>query len=372
VARLVIEADGGSRGNPGPAGYGAVVRDWGSGEVLREVAGSVGVATNNVAEYRGLIAGLSAAADLDPGADVEVRMDSKLVVEQMSGRWKVKHTDMRVLAGEAAELVRKFPSVRFVHVRREFNSHADRLANEAMDAAADGRAWAPRNGSPAPVTAPAVATPAGPPSGWLAGRRLAATLLLARHGATELSAQSRFCGVTDLPLTERGRAQAERLASAVSSIRPAAVVSSPLRRAVETADAVGRRCGSKVEVVEELRETDFGAWEGLTVEEVAAGWPDELARWRADPRHPAPTGESFAQTAERVASARARIVAENPGGAVVVVSHVTPLKALVCWGLGLGMDALFRLHLDVASLSWLDVLDDGTGLLRRLNDVAHL
>ncbi|HEX5511009.1 MAG TPA: reverse transcriptase-like protein, partial [Actinomycetales bacterium] len=95
--RLIVEADGGSRGNPGPAGYGALVRDAATGEVLFEIGESIGTATNNVAEYRGLIAGLRAAADIDPGASVEVRMDSKLVVEQMTGRWKIKHEDMRRL-----------------------------------------------------------------------------------------------------------------------------------------------------------------------------------------------------------------------------------------------------------------------------------
>src|SRR5256885_16294042 len=101
--RLVVEADGGSRGNPGPAGYGAVVRDAATGEVLAEVSDSLGRATNNVAEYSGLIAGLKAAAGVARGADVEVRMDSKLVVEQMSGRWQIKHPAMRPLAAKARE-----------------------------------------------------------------------------------------------------------------------------------------------------------------------------------------------------------------------------------------------------------------------------
>ena len=99
--QLVVEADGGSRGNPGPAGYGALVRDAQTGELLTEIAESLGRATNNVAEYSGLVAGLRAAADLAPGADVEVRMDSKLVVEQMSGRWQIKHPDLRPLAAAA-------------------------------------------------------------------------------------------------------------------------------------------------------------------------------------------------------------------------------------------------------------------------------
>ena len=133
--RLVVEADGGSRGNPGPAGYGAVVRDAATGDVLAEVSESIGRATNNVAEYSGLIAGLRAAAAITRDADVEVRMDSKLVVEQMSGRWQIKHPDMRPLAAKARETARGLGRVSYTWVPRARNAHADRLANQAMDAA---------------------------------------------------------------------------------------------------------------------------------------------------------------------------------------------------------------------------------------------
>ena len=133
--RLAVEADGGSRGNPGPAGYGAVVIDPGTDEVLAERAEGLGVTTNNVAEYRGLIAGLRAAQELG-AIDVEVRMDSKLVVEQMSGRWQVKHPAIQPLAREAAELVAEIGQVAFRWVPRERNRRADALANQAMDAQA--------------------------------------------------------------------------------------------------------------------------------------------------------------------------------------------------------------------------------------------
>ncbi len=133
--KLIVEADGGSRGNPGPAGYGAVVLDPATEEVLAERAEGLGVATNNVAEYQGLIAGLRAARELG-ATDVEVRMDSKLVVEQMSGRWKVKHPAMQPLAREAAALVRDIGRVSFGWVPRERNRRADALANQAMDAQA--------------------------------------------------------------------------------------------------------------------------------------------------------------------------------------------------------------------------------------------
>ncbi len=133
--KLVMEADGGSRGNPGPAGYGAVVLDAATGKVLAERQGGLGIATNNVAEYQGLIAGLRAAIELG-ATDVEVRMDSKLVVEQMSGRWQVKHPAMKPLAQEAGRLVREIGSVRFGWIPRARNSRADALANRAMDAQA--------------------------------------------------------------------------------------------------------------------------------------------------------------------------------------------------------------------------------------------
>ena len=134
--RLLIEADGGSRGNPGAAGYGAVVRDAATGEVLAEVSESIGRATNNVAEYSGLLAGLRAAGRLAPGAEAEVRMDSKLVVEQMSGRWQIKHPGLRTLAAEARQAARALGRVTYTWVPRERNTHADRLANQAMDTAA--------------------------------------------------------------------------------------------------------------------------------------------------------------------------------------------------------------------------------------------
>jgi ribonuclease H / adenosylcobalamin/alpha-ribazole phosphatase len=133
--RLLIEADGGSRGNPGTAGYGAVVRDAVTREVLAELSEPIGRATNNVAEYSGLVAGLRAAGKLAPGASAEVRMDSKLVVEQMSGRWQIKHPDLRALAAEARQAARALGRVTYTWIPRERNKHADRLANEAMDSA---------------------------------------------------------------------------------------------------------------------------------------------------------------------------------------------------------------------------------------------
>ena len=134
--KVIVEADGGSRGNPGPAGYGSVVFTADRGVVLAESKQAIGRATNNVAEYRGLIAGLEEAAKLG-ATDVDVQMDSKLVVEQMSGRWKVKHPDLAVLHQQATALSTQFGRISYTWIPRAKNTHADRLANEAMDAAAE-------------------------------------------------------------------------------------------------------------------------------------------------------------------------------------------------------------------------------------------
>lgn len=129
---LIVEADGGSRGNPGIAAGGAVVVDAATGELLAELGVYVGIATNNVAEYRGMLEGIRRAFEIDPGASVHVLMDSKLVVEQMSGRWKIKHPDMQQIAREARELIGHRP-VSFEWVPRLQNSRADALANRSMD-----------------------------------------------------------------------------------------------------------------------------------------------------------------------------------------------------------------------------------------------
>jgi ribonuclease H / adenosylcobalamin/alpha-ribazole phosphatase len=160
--RLVVEADGGSRGNPGIAGYGAVVRDPTSGRVLVELAEPLGTASNNVAEYSGLIAGLRAVLDIDPGATVSVKMDSKLVVEQMSGRWKIKHEDMRRLALEARDLCAAISSaggsVDFEWIPREKNKAADALSNDAMDGTSVHRILV-EDTAATPETAPAASAP---------------------------------------------------------------------------------------------------------------------------------------------------------------------------------------------------------------------
>lgn len=130
--KAMLFADGGSRGNPGPAAYGAVLIDP-SGDVLREMSAFLGSTTNNVAEWSGLIAGLEAALDL--GIDeIEVRLDSELVVRQLSGAYRVKQPHLIPLHAKAKSLLRKFVHSHVAHVRREQNKAADALVNQVLDA----------------------------------------------------------------------------------------------------------------------------------------------------------------------------------------------------------------------------------------------
>ncbi|MCT4352949.1 bifunctional RNase H/acid phosphatase [Streptomyces sp. Je 1-79] len=481
VREVVVEADGGSRGNPGPAGYGAVVLDPVTGETLAERAEYIGVATNNVAEYKGLVAGLKAARELFPDATVHVRMDSKLVVEQMSGRWKIKHPDMKPLAAEAARI---FPArqVRYEWIPREKNKHADRLANEAMDAGKRGRQWEPSastaaldasaarsassppsgpqpaewDGPPGDATAgaararaalagtgtgtrPATATGAGgagpddglfPADGTIAAQARAslaaaataeresaasgdfeaeagvrghepesassassasavgargwgapdmgapATFVLLRHGETALTPEKRFSGSggTDPELSAAGLRQADAVAAALAARGTIQeIVSSPLKRCRQTAEAVAVRLGLDVRIEDGLRETDFGAWEGLTFAEVRERYAEDLDAWLASPKA-APTGggESFATVARRVSATRDRLTAAYAGRTVLLVTHVTPVKTLVRLALGAPPESLFRMELSAASLSAVAYYADGNASVRLLNDTSHL
>jgi probable phosphoglycerate mutase len=364
VGHVVIEADGGARGNPGPAGYGAVVRDAGSGEVLAERSESLGVATNNVAEYSGLIAGLRAAESLG-AREVDVRMDSKLVIEQMSGRWQIKHPGLRPLAAEAASLVRRFDTVRFAWIPRERNRHADALANRAMDEAA---------GKPPKARAePAAAGPAVPAS-W-ERTTLPTRLILVRHGESELNAERRYSGLDDVPLSARGRAQGEALAARLATLAGpvAAVVSSPLSRCTATAAPIAAALGGvPVDSDPDLIECDFGDWEGRTFAEVREHWSAQLSAWLDSPSVAPPGGESFRAVGVRVRRSVARLRDRYPGQTVVVVSHVSPIKLLLRDALAAGDAFLHRLYLSPTGLSIVDSWPDGGIAVRTVNDTAHL
>ena len=353
---VVIEADGGSRGNPGPAAYGAVLKDGETGEVIAEDGTAIGVASNNVAEYNGLIAGLRMAADLAPDADVEVRMDSKLVVEQMSGNWKIKHPDMKPLAIEANRLAPFGTS--YTWIPREQNKHADRLVNEALDGKRSGVTVITRGDDVPPTEAEEAGGEQGEtePS-WITWRRqVDTTLVLVRHGVTDHTRERRFSGgmqSSNPGLSEEGRAQIRTTADWLAPIgeRVDAVVASPVRRARESGEILAERLGVPIEDEPGFAEMEFGAWDGMTFDEVAATDRAAVERWLGSLDERPGGGESLVMVQERVLAALERVLARHTGRTVVVASHVTPIKIVVSEALQVPLEAQFRMELRPASVT---------------------
>jgi probable phosphoglycerate mutase len=390
---LIVEADGGSRGNPGPAAFGSLVRDAVTGQVLVELAESVGIATNNVAEYGGAIAGLQAAVEIDPDACVEVRLDSKLVVEQMSGRWQIKHPAMRDLA-KVARAVIPAGQVTYTWVPRDQNGAADALVNEALDQF-DGTtpvrikrqfttelnviASQDLLGSVQELQARDIAEEAlkAKPNvmvGW-ADLGTPVTTLMARHGASTYSLEKRFSGSggVDVPLAPIGIEQAQALAQEVK-IRGNVthIVSSPILRTLQTAHIVAEATGLSVSENADFAECSFGDWDGLTFADVRERWPRELEEWLADSNVAPPGGESLSQCRDRVNRGREAVINQFPAQTILVVSHVLPIKLMTGIATGAPLESTFRMELPPCSLTSLVWFPDGNSSMFSFAEASHL
>jgi len=352
-----IEADGGSRGNPGPAAYGAALFDAESGAVIAEKAATIGIATNNVAEYNGLVAGLELYHQYAEGADLEVRMDSKLVVEQMSGRWKIKHPDLRPLAIRANQLAP--PGTTYTWIPRAQNAHADRLLNDALD----GRVSAA-------VEAAEDATRDAPKPPWEQGPPT--TLILVRHGETDHTRERKFSGLggDDPGLNDDGRAQVRATAAWLAPLAEQVdvVLSSPLRRTRETAEIIASRLGKPVEVEDGIAEAAFGTWDGMTFADVRALDEAAFDTWLRTFDLPAGgTGESLVEVEKRVRETLDKLLVGHPSRTVLAASHVTPIKLLVKLALDMPLESLFKTELAPASVTVISWYPDGHPVLRLFN-----
>lgn len=378
---LVIEADGGSRGNPGPSGSGAIVLDAETGEVLAEIAKFIGVATNNVAEYHALIAGLVEAYAIDAEAAITVRMDSKLVIEQMGGGWKIKHPDMQQLAIEAHRVIAN-RQVTWQWIPREQNSRADALANQAMDSqesavtmpAATVASVATEFNHKAPSSVRSPVTTSEP----------ATTIFLVRHGRTELTESRRISGGNgeDPSLSEAGRNDAAAVATEIAKVgrsgafahldSPVVVVTSPMKRARETAQRIAAAIGADLEVIEELREISFGVWDGHTHDEVRGFWPKEFAAWQGSWELSPPEGESLAAFDERIKAARKIILERHAGASVVVVAHVMPIRGFLSKAFDAGISAYWRVQVSPCSISAVRLWGEDEAEVQFVNFTGHL
>ncbi|MEJ7832081.1 MAG: bifunctional RNase H/acid phosphatase [Nocardioides sp.] len=373
--RVVIEADGGARGNPGPAAYGAVLKDAETGEVIAEDGSTIGRASNNVAEYSGLIGGLRLAEQFAPHAEIEVRMDSKLVVEQMSGRWKIKHPDMKPLALEANRLA-PFGTT-YTWVPRAQNAYADRLANEALDGVRNGVTWPEQDEAALDepeslaeeVQSPDAASEARPAAGgrgWSQPGGEQTTVILVRHGVTAHTTAKRFSGGLggDNPgLSTDGRDQIRAVADWIAPLADSvdAVVSSPVRRTHESAEILAERLGRCVEVEPGFAEMEFGVWDGLTFVEVAETHGADLDAWLGSLDVAPEGGETFEVVQKRVLTGLDRLLQTHGGKTVVVVSHVTPIKTLVAHAVDAPLGSVFRMELAPASVTVLAFYDGSSG-----------
>ncbi len=349
---FIVTADGGSRGNPGPAGYGAVVSE--GNHILLELFETIGVASNNVAEYRGLIAALEAINELDPGASVDVRMDSKLVVEQMSGRWQIKHPDMRELAKRARD-AHPANLVTYRWIPRDENSHADRLANKALDGE--------------------TATPSAPLQKNFLTERVVSTekpttIYLIRHGETILTPTRRFSGGggSDPELSEIGLKQAQAVAKEIAARKPDILIASPLVRTRQTAEAVQSEVGLDIHFDGSWIECAFGEWDGLTVAEVQDKYPNEWAQWVSSPSYAPPGGESYNEVAARIEPAFTDLALTYPGKTIVVVAHNMVIKTIASLVMQAPIESIF--HIDIAPCSITSVNVYGSDGLQILTSLS--
>jgi len=379
--RLVVEADGGSRGNPGNAGYGALVRDAISGELIAERAESVGIASNNVAEYSGLIAGLKAAFDIDPGAQVVARLDSKLLVEQMTGRWRIKAPDLRPLAqvarDVAAEISAAGGSVTYTWIPRTENSAADALANAAMDG--ESVSWTSNTaGTDDSIRPDLVVNPdvvLNPDAVMKSDVGEPTRIVLVRHGVTDFTVAGKLDGRggSDPSLNAEGLHQARAAAAGVRAFigdTSATVITSSLRRAVETGAAIADELGIRAQVDVDWDEQNFGDWDDRSMGDLAARHSQELLRFRNDPHYSRPGGEAHADLEARVLAAFAR--ARAAGGTVVVASHRKPIITVLAHVLGIPHERIWRLATAPASLTSVEVWADGGASVAFVNDTSHL
>lgn len=365
---ITLYADGASRGNPGPASYGAAVF---RGEV--QVAGlydTLGIRTNNYAEYSAVIAGLRYIVDNELGSDVLVRMDSKLVVEQLSGRWKIKHPELMVLAAEAQQLIRSL-SVRFEWIPREQNTVADALANLALDGT-----------TLLPVVDSTIDMASVQPKSIRAPRVHSepTTVFLIRHGHTASTEANLVSGSIDDPgLSELGQAEARLAANAVTSLGrrfgleiPKLLVHSDLRRTTETARIISKELKAPSRPDSRLREISFGDWEARSMAELEAEYPTELKLWRGSISASPPGGESIAKLEGRTLSSLHDLIAEHVGSSVAIVSHMMPLRAIAKAALGSDSSSHWSLQFAPASVSVVRFFGNELTEVFALNSCEHL
>lgn len=337
---IFLYADGASRGNPGPAAYGVHIEDQ-LGQTIADFGEDIGIATNNQAEYSAVIEGLRYLTQTEY-REVTVRMDSKLVVEQLSGNWKIKSANMVELAIAARGLASKF-SITFEWVPREQNFKADANANRALD-----------SGNFSTVVDSQLDLASIQPRGIRAPRQTIepTTLVVVRHGHTVNTERNVISGGdgTDPELSELGLWEAEGAAAALPQLLTyfglpdvSAIHHSPMLRTTQTAEAIAKVIPVTLVPDPRLREIGFGDWEMRQIAELETDASAEVAAWRGSMTVRPPRGESVADLQQRVWHSLDELIEAYRGKTVVVSTHMMPTRAFAAaayrseeayWGLG--------------------------------------
>jgi probable phosphoglycerate mutase len=277
----------------------------------------------------------------------------------MSGRWQIKHADMRDLAKQCRDA--HSPSlVSYKWIPRDENSHADRLANKALDSGSGNDEI--------------IVVQENYLTDRLRSTEVPTTIYFVRHGETILTPTRKFSGTGSLDpeLTEEGLAQAERVAQEIAKLEPEVLISSPLKRARQTADAIAR--ATKLQVIddEDWFELSFGTWDGKSIEEVRAESPDEYQAWLNSSSYRPGGGESYDEARLRVDAALEKVLAEYPGQKVVVVTHNGVIKSAANLVIGGPNDGVFHMDATPCSITSISLWpSDGLRALRSFNERGH-
>jgi probable phosphoglycerate mutase len=322
--KLVLFADGASRGNPGPAASGAVIQDE-SGSTIIQIGENLGHRTNNYAEYQAVIAGLRYIQTHFSGASVDVRMDSKLVVEQLSGRWQIKHPELRELAQEAHRVMRDL-EVTLTWIPREKNSLADAAANRALDEGDFGDVSELQLAAVQPKSIRAPRQSVEP-----------TTVVVIRHGHTAHTESNLISGSDgeDPTLSALGLEEAKLAAHAASRLLArfglsaiSKVYHSPQLRTTQTARSIAEHFQAPLAADARFKEIGFGDWEGYSMSEMETSSAGEIANWRGSMTAKPPRGESVEELESRVNDGLQEIIASHTGETIAVVAHMMPLRAI--------------------------------------------
>jgi probable phosphoglycerate mutase len=287
-------------------------------------------------------------------------MDSKLVVEQMSGRWQIKHADMRDLAKQCRDA--HAPSlVTYSWIPRDENSHADRLANKALDGGSEHK--------------PVAVIQQNYLTDRLRSDEVPTFIYFIRHGETILTPTRKFSGTgaLDPELMQDGLDQAELVAKEAVKLGAEILIASPLKRTRQTAEAISRTTGLEIIFDDAWFELSFGSWDGKSIEEVKAEDPDAYQAWLNSTSYAPGGGESYDQASVRIEEALEKLVAEYPGKKIIIVTHNGVIKTVVKLAMGAPAEAVFHVDASPCSISSISIWpSDGLRAVQSVNERGHL